>query len=111
MKPSGSAQNLQRTRKQMCLMSEGEQPLKPVQKRSKFDEMVERLGNMRITEEPPQHRKTKSEVCILNDIPKPPTVTHPLEEEEFFITEIIADDAKPFFINKNDKKKSEEFSV
>lgn len=108
MKPTISVQNLQRTRKQMCLMSNGEQSAPAEMKKSKFDEMIERLGNEIMFEEENTHRKTKSEICIINGIQKPHSLGQ-TPEEEFFVTEIIAD-AKPLFINKNDTK-SEEFTL
>lgn len=109
MKPTGSVQNLQRTRKQMCLMSTGEQSTTPEHKRSKFDEMVERLGNETVGKSETQHRRTKSEICLVNGVQKPQNVSQ-LQDEDFFITEIIADDATPLYLNKNDTK-SEEFTI
>lgn len=107
MKSTVSVQNLQRTRKQMCIISPTEHSTVTEQKKSKFDEMVERLGNEPISKEETEHRRTKSEICLANGVQNPQTMKR-VQEEDFFITEVIEDDDKPIYVNNNDTK-SEEF--
>lgn len=90
----------------MCLTSMGDQTLTPEQKMNKFDEMVRRLGNQTICYDVNRYRRTKSELCLINGTHRTKT-TDPFQEE-FFVTEILTDDAKQIYINENDAK-SEEF--